>query len=200
MREILENFHGTPFSGRATDRGSNIVLVGMPGSGKSTIGVILAKTLCCGFIDTDILIQDQAGRSLQAVVDSDGPLALRGIEEDVILKMDVCNHVIATGGSAIYSVAAMKHLRTTGIVVFLDVDLNVIIERIADFSNRGIAMNRGQTFPGLFEERVPLYRAYADIVVECSRLSHDETRDAVARAILACPPGPTYNEPPPDPA
>jgi shikimate kinase len=177
------------------DHRSNIVLVGMPGSGKSTVGVLLAKALCLGFIDTDILIQDQAGRSLQAIVDSDGPLVLRGIEEDVILRMEARNSVIATGGSAIYSEAAIEHLKATSIIVFLDVDLDVITRRIKDFSARGVAMGRGQTFPGLFEERVPLYRAHADVVVECSSLSHDETRDAIVRAILVCPAGPTYNEP-----
>ena len=183
MSKLVEKSPGTPFSGRK-DRCSNIVLVGMPGSGKSTVGVLLAKTLCCGFIDTDILIQDRTGRSLQAVVDSDGPSVLREIEEEVILKLHVRNHVIATGGSAIHSVAAMKHLRAAGVVVFLDVALDVITKRIRDFSTRGIAMNRGQNFPGLFEERFPLYRAHADLVVECSHLSHDETRDAIVRAIL----------------
>jgi shikimate kinase len=163
-------------------RRTNIILVGMPGSGKSTIGVLLAKALGLGFVDTDILIQEYTAQSLQDIVDTEGYLALRTVEEDVILRTGFGKHIIATGGSAIYSEAAMKHLKANGVVVFLDVDLEVLTRRIRDFSTRGIAMRPGQSFTELFKERVPLYKFHADIMVRCSRFSQDETRDAIVRA------------------
>ncbi|MEE9255278.1 MAG: shikimate kinase, partial [Pseudomonadales bacterium] len=108
----------------------NIVLIGMPGAGKSTVGVILAKRTARDFVDTDLLIQKTEKRSLQEILDADGYLGLRRIEERVLLSMELCGHVIATGGSAVYSDAAMDHLRRMGIVVFLDVDLDAIKSRV----------------------------------------------------------------------
>jgi shikimate kinase len=153
---------------------SNIVLVGMPGSGKSTVGVILAKLTSRGFIDTDILIQNRAGRSLQCILDSDGYLALRSIEERILCGLECRNHVIATGGSAVYSRAAMEHLRADGAIVFLDVDLAVLESRDLDLDRRGIAKRPEQSFAELFEERFVLYSAYADLVIACSTLSHEK--------------------------
>jgi shikimate kinase len=152
---------------------SNVVLVGMPGSGKSTVGVILAKLTSRDFIDTDILIQNTTGRSLQSILVSDGYLALRSIEKRILCGLECRNHVIATGGSAVYSQGAMEHLRADGTIVFLDVDLAVLESRDLALDTRGIAKRPEQSFAELFEERFVLYSAYADLVIACSTLSHE---------------------------
>ncbi len=159
---------------------SNIILIGMPGSGKSTIGIILAKLLSKSFIDTDVLIQSQEGRSLQDIVDREGYLALRAIEERAILGLDYRNYVIATGGSAVYSDAAMTHLKKDGIVVFLDVCLDTIKARVRDMGTRGLAKRPDQSLDDLFRERYALYRKYADITIDCTDRAHE---DACARII-----------------
>jgi shikimate kinase len=153
---------------------SNIVLIGMPGSGKSTVGVILAKLTSRNFVDTDVLIQTKQGRSLQNIVDQHGYLALRTIEEKVLLDLDCRSHVIATGGSAVYSRAAIRHLKSDGIVVFLNVDLDTLKSRVHDFGTRGLAKRPDQNVADLFAERSSLYRQYADITIDCVGLSHEE--------------------------
>jgi len=152
----------------------NIILIGMPGSGKSTVGVILAKLLSRGFVDTDLLIQTAQGRSLQRIVETDGFLALRGIEEQMLLGLHCSNQVIATGGSAAYSHAAMTHLKRGGILVFLHADLETLHKRVHDFSERGLAKSPEQTLDELFRERLSLYTTYADITIDSCRLTHEE--------------------------
>ena len=146
----------------------------MPGAGKSTIGVILAKMMTKDFIDTDVLIQLSESRLLQDIVDNEGHMALRKIEENVILQMNCRNHVIATGGSAVYSKAAMEHLGSMGDIVFLDVDLPALEARVRDFDTRGLAKRADQTFADLFHERRPLYKKYAQITMECSGHTQEE--------------------------
>lgn len=158
---------------------SNIVLIGMPGSGKSTVGVILAKRLGLGFIDTDLLIQQHAGRTLQAIVDEDGFQALRRMEEQVLLGLQVQRQVISTGGSAVYSERAMQHLRTDGVVVFLDIPLDLVRKRIGDFSARGISRRPDQSLAELFEERFELYSRASDVVIDCADRHQDEVCDAI---------------------
>jgi shikimate kinase len=153
---------------------SNLVLIGMPGSGKSTVGVILAKKTSRDFVDTDLLIQRSHGRRLQDIVDHDGYAALRSIEERVLLDLCVHNHVIATGGSAVYSDRAMAHLRSDGLIIFLDVDLATLESRIADFSTRGLAKRPEQSLPELFAERFGLYAKHADITIKCGELTHED--------------------------
>jgi shikimate kinase len=157
-----------------TKHRSNIVLIGMPGSGKSTVGVILAKLTSRDFVDSDVLIQTSQGRSLQEIVDQDGHMRLREIEEDVLLGLHCRDHVIATGGSAAYSHPAMMHLKSDGIVVFLDVDLATLRSRVHDYDTRGLAKRPDQTFADLFEERFVLYTKYADVTVNCVDLTHEE--------------------------
>ncbi len=146
----------------------NIVLVGMPGAGKSTVGRLLAKGLGYGFVDTDRLIERVTGRLLQDIVDREGYMALRKIEEKVVSDLTLERHVIATGGSVVYGFAAMENLKTNGVIVFLDVPLGTLKKRIRNFGERGIAKRPGQTFEALFEERVPLYVRYADFTVDGS--------------------------------
>jgi shikimate kinase len=162
---------------------TNIVLIGMPGSGKSTIGVILAKLTGRDFIDTDVLIQTTLGRTLQDIVDTQGHMALREVEELVLLKLDCRNHVIATGGSAVYSHAAMTHLKSNGIAVFLNVALPVLEARIHDYETRGLAKRPDQSFDELFEERSSLYRKYADVTIECKDFMQEEVCEQIVHAI-----------------
>jgi len=159
---------------------SNLVLIGMPGSGKSTVGVILAKKTARDFVDTDLLIQTSQERPLQDIVDHDGYTALREIEERILLDLSVHNHVIATGGSAVYSDQAMAHLKSEGLVIFLDVDLATLESRIPDFSTRGLAKRPEQRLPELFNERFGLYTKHADMTIKCDRLTHE---DVCARII-----------------
>ncbi|WP_372985664.1 shikimate kinase [Marinobacter sp.] len=161
----------------------NLVFIGMPGSGKSTVGVLVAKRLGLGFVDTDLFIQQEAGRTLQEIVDQDGYQALRKIEEQVLLNLTVENHVISTGGSAVYSDVAMRHLKSNGTVIFLDIPLDVVIERIGDYSLRGISRRPDQSLAALFDERFALYTRYADLTVKGAGLTHDEVCEAVLSAV-----------------
>ncbi len=152
----------------------NIVLTGMPGAGKSTVGVLLAKALRMPFIDTDLLIQKQENCYLQELLDSRGLDGFIKIEETVVLGLDVEGHVIATGGSVIYSEAAIRHLKAHGIVVYLNTKMYQLERRLKNARTRGIAMKNGQTLKMLYGERIPLYRRYADVEIDCSK-KHIET-------------------------
>jgi shikimate kinase len=162
----------------------SITLIGMPGSGKSTTAVILAKLLSFEFLDTDILIQRSTQRSLQDIVDKEGHIFLRRIEEKEILKIRPEKTVIATGGSAVYSKKAMTHLSSFSEIVFLRADFNVIEKRIVNFDQRGIAKARDQSFYDLFMERQPLYEKYADMEIDCNFLSQEEIAGLIAEKRL----------------
>lgn len=164
---------------------SNIVLIGMPGSGKSTVGVILAKMTFRSFIDTDVLIQTAEGLPLQEIVDTRGYMDLRKVEERVLLGLNSRNHVIATGGSCVYSRDAMEHLKKDGVCVFLETDLSTLRRRIRNFNTRGLAKRADQTFDDLFRERQPLYRKYADITVDCTGLTHEKVCAAIIDGLNA---------------
>jgi len=146
----------------------NIILIGMPGAGKSTVGVILAKTLGMQFIDTDILIQERTGRMLQEILDTDGPDAFKRIEEETILSLHPCRAVIATGGSVVCSGAAMAHLKSAGVVVYLEVSYEEMHRRLGNITPRGILLLPRQDLRGMYDERVPLYERYADLTIACS--------------------------------
>jgi len=144
---------------------SSIILIGLPGSGKSTIGVQLAKHLGFDFIDTDILIQSQCHQTLQTILDEQGYLKLREIEETVLLGIHSEHEVIATGGSAVYSDAAMRHLKQLGTIVYLKVSAETVLKRIGKAATRGIARAPDQSLEEVIEERLPLYEQYADISI-----------------------------------
>lgn len=146
----------------------NIILIGMPGAGKSTVGVILAKTLGMQFIDTDILIQEWAGKMLQEILDTDGPEAFKRIEEETILSLHPRRAVIATGGSVVCSPDAMAHLKSGGLVVYLEIPYAEMEKRLKNITTRGIVLLPGQSLRGMYDERVPLYEKYADLTVACS--------------------------------
>jgi shikimate kinase len=163
----------------------NIVLIGMPGVGKSTVGVLLAKAVGRYFLDTDVLLQAIQGRSLQDIIDRDGPAAFRRIEEDYVLGIDLTNAVIATGGSVVYSERAMQHLSTHGVIIHLDLPVDKIEERIRNLPARGAVMERGQTIRSLYDQRQPLYRHYAQLTIGCTNKTHEQIVAEIARALAA---------------
>jgi shikimate kinase len=162
---------------------SNLTLIGMPGAGKSTVGIILAKNLSFGFIDTDVLIQINQQKSLQQIIDESDHLNLRTIEEKEIMKLNIKNHVIATGGSATYSTNAMSHLLNISKVIFLEVSFEEIKRRIHNFKTRGIAKSENQTFRELYDERQYLYKKYAEITINCNRLDQEEIAMSILESI-----------------
>ena len=153
----------------------NIVLVGMPGAGKSTIGILLAKALAKDFVDTDVLIQQREGCTLRDYQLAHGQDAFLRLEASVLENLAVSNTVIATGGSAVYVDSAMAALRQRGVVVFIDVPLAVLKTRLGDMGNRGVVQKPGQDLNALYQERWPLYEAAADIRVEAA----DHSQEAV---------------------
>jgi shikimate kinase len=153
---------------------SNLTLIGMPGAGKSTVGILAAKSLSLNFIDTDILIQVSQGKTLQQIVDQRGHLHLRNIEEKEILALNLNRHVIATGGSAVYSAKAMVHLQQLSTIVFLQVSRAEIERRISNFATRGIAKYDHQSFQELYDERQVLYARYAGVTIPCDGCTQDE--------------------------
>lgn len=159
----------------------NVILIGMPGSGKSTVGVLLAKRLALGFTDTDLIIQQETGRTLQTLVEVDGYESLRRAEAQVLLALNVRGHVISTGGSAVYSDAAMAHLAASGIVVFLDIPLAEVKRRIGDCSSRGISQRPDQSLDDLFRERFELYSRYSQLKIPADL----QTADHVCEAVIA---------------
>ena len=149
-------------------RHENIVLIGMPGAGKSTVGVVLAKTLGMQFIDTDILIQERAGRMLQEILDTDGPDAFKRIEEEAILSLHPRRAVIATGGSVVFSGDAMAHLKSAGSIVYLEISYAEMEARLKNITTRGILLLPGQNLRKMYDERISLYETYADLTVACT--------------------------------
>ena len=161
---------------------SNIVLIGIPGAGKSTLGVVLAKILGMDFVDGDILIQNQAGNTLQKIIDAQGVDGFLQVENDVLAAVDVQNTVISTGGSAIYSDEAMRHLTEIGTVVYLDVSLEELRSRLGSLHERGVVMRKGvsMSLDEIFEERGPLYRKYAEVTLQTDGLTvREATRKLV---------------------
>ena len=146
---------------------SNIILIGMPGCGKSTVGVVLAKNMGLRFLDSDICIQEQENCLLHEIIAREGMDGFLAIENRVNASLQVEKHVIATGGSAIYGVKAMEHLSEIGTIVYLKLPYEEIKERLGDLVKRGVTFREGQTLLDLYEERVPLYEKYADIIVDC---------------------------------
>ena len=159
----------------------NVVLIGMPGAGKSTLGVLLAKAIGYDFLDTDLVIQRKAGMRLGSYLASRGYQALRQLEAEVICALDHAGTVIATGGSAVYSQAAMQHLRANGRVVYLQCALDVLDQRIASMDERGIAAPSGQTLADVQAERIPLYEQFAEITVEVGSENMDSTLGKIIR-------------------
>lgn len=146
---------------------TNLVMIGMPGSGKSTVGVVLAKTMNLEFIDSDILIQKTYDMRLAQIIEQYGDDGFRRIENDVNAGIQAENTVIATGGSVIYGREAMEHLKEIGTVIYLNLSYPNLVERLGDLHARGVTFKPGQTLQDLYNERVPQYEQWADITVPC---------------------------------
>lgn len=157
------------------DRLRNVILIGMPGVGKSTVGVLLAKKLGYEFMDSDILIQAKEKRMLKEIIAQEGLEGFLEIEAEVNAKVEIENVVLATGGSVVYKERAMKHLKEIGTVVYLKVAYEELEKRLGNLKERGVALKEGQSLKDLCEERCPLYEKYADIVVDEEKMGLDET-------------------------
>jgi shikimate kinase len=147
---------------------TNIVLIGMAGAGKSTVGKELAQLLGLRFVDVDTVIEKSQNTVLQELLNSLGVHGFRRLEEKTLLSLEYNHHVIATGGSAIYSNAGMEHLKETALLVLLDVSFTLLEQRVGDFSTRGLVKSSNQNFEQLFAERQPLYEKHADLTIECT--------------------------------
>ena len=159
----------------------NIVLIGMPGAGKSTVGVVLAKRLGYRFIDSDLVIQEQYGKLLHELITEHGVEGFWQIENAVNAGLDVHGSIIATGGSVIYGQEAMEHLREIGTVIYLKLTYEEIEHRLGDLNARGVTLKEGQNLADLYEERIPLYEKYAHITLECdNKLLRDIVHEIAA--------------------
>ena len=155
---------------------SNIILVGMPASGKSTVGVLLAKNLGYRFLDCDLLIQEQEGKLLHEIIEERGVKGFLEIENRVCAAIEADRTVISTGGSAVYGEQAMTHLKTLGKVLYLKIDYDTLVKRLGDYSHRGVVSPNATTLEQLFAERTPLYEKYADLVVDEADTEGDLTQ------------------------
>jgi shikimate kinase len=162
-----------------------ITLIGMPGAGKSTVGVLLSKRRALDFVDSDLVIQVREGKPLQQVLEDAGYLGLRAIEEAVLLSLEPRGSVIATGGSAVYSEAAMRHLRAGSRIVWLDAPLEELRRRIRDYDTRGISRRPDQSFDELFAERQALYARHADVRIDCREGSQEDVLERLIAALDA---------------
>jgi len=155
----------------------------MPGAGKSTVGVLLAKALGRYFLDTDVYIQAIVDKPLQQIIDAEGLEEFCTLEESHIICIDLKNAVIATGGSAVYSEQAMQHLAEDGIIIHLDLPFDEIQRRVTNLYTRGVVMEKGQTLKSLYQKRQPLYEKYAEMTVNCLDKNHEQIVD---ETITAC--------------
>lgn len=154
---------------RTWENKQNIILIGMPGAGKSTVGVVLAKKLGYSFLDSDLVIQEREGKVLHEIIKQKGLEGFLQAEEEANTSIMVSRHVIATGGSVIYGAKAMEHLKSIGKVVYLQLSCKEIAKRLGDLNQRGVALKEGQSLKSLYEERIPLYEKYADITISCEK-------------------------------
>lgn len=162
---------------------ANIVLIGMPGCGKSTVGVLLAKALGMSFVDTDVVLQAKEGRKLQEMIDEIGVDAFLQTEEEAILRLRCEKTVIATGGSVVYGRRAMAHLHAHGRVIYIRLPYQEIERRLSNLATRGVTLREGQTLRALYDERVPLYEAQADAVLDAANQPIERTLERLVRLI-----------------
>lgn len=164
-------------------RKENVVLIGMPGVGKSTIGVVLAKVLGYEFVDADLLIQKAEGKLLREIIAEKGTDGFIEVENRVNSQIQTRHSVIATGGSVVYGKEAMEHLCSIGTVVYLKQNLKPLERRLRNIKGRGVVLKPGQTLAGLYKERIVLYEKYADVIVDEYKLNVEQTLDAVLQAL-----------------
>jgi len=161
----------------------NIILIGMPACGKSTVGVLVAKALGFDFVDTDLVIQSQQGKLLQQIIDTEGVDALLRAEKTAIKSLNLNKTVVATGGSAVFSAEAMAHLKNDGVAVYIKLPFEVINKRLNDLDTRGVAGANTKTLAEIFNERAPFYERYADITVLAENMTAEEVANAIISAV-----------------
>lgn len=162
---------------------SNVVLIGMPGCGKSTCGVLAAKALLKNFFDTDLLLQGLEQERLQNIIDNKGIEYFLEAEEKAILSLDINATVIATGGSVVYSEKAMEHLKSMGKVVFLHLEYETMVKRISNITTRGVVLKQGTTLKDMYDERLPLYEKYADKTIFCDENTVEQTVEEIVNIL-----------------
>lgn len=158
---------------------TNIVLIGMPGVGKSTVGVILAKVLGYRFVDADLVIQEKEGRLLHEIIEAEGTEGFIAVEERVNSQIEAEHAIIATGGSVVYGGRAMEHLREIGVIIYLKLPYEELSRRLCDIRGRGVVLKSGQTLRDLYDEREPLYEKYADYTIDEHHLDVEETIEKI---------------------
>ncbi len=161
----------------------NIILIGMPGCGKSTVGVLLAKSLLRDFVDTDLVLQNTYGKSLCDIINEEGLDAFKQKENTVLRELHCDNCVIATGGSAVYCEEGMQNLKANGKIIYLNLSPATVRKRIHNITTRGIAMDENCTLEQLYAERAPLYARYADITLDCENMTTEECVSAIVKAV-----------------
>lgn len=162
----------------------NIILIGMPGAGKSTVGVVLAKKLGYAFVDSDLVIQSREGKLLHEIIEEQGIEGFWAVEEEANASIDVHRTVIATGGSVVYGRRAMEHLKQIGVVVYLKLSCAAIADRLGDLGERGVTLKEGQGLAELYSERVPMYEQYADVTIDCEEPSIREIVEKVCISVM----------------
>lgn len=162
----------------------NIILIGMPGVGKSTVGVVLAKHMGYSFADSDLLIQEQEGKLLHEIIKEQGREGFQAVENRVNASIHASRTVIATGGSVVYGEEAMRHLKKIGTVVYLSLPVEELADRLGDLSERGVSMRAGQTLEELLWERTPLYEKYADVTIDCHGRQIREIVQMIKEAVV----------------
>ncbi len=172
---------------------SSVALIGMPGAGKSTVGVVLAKRLGLDFVDTDLLLQRSAGGRLQQILATEGLAGFRAREEGVLLQLQAPHSVIATGGSVVYGPAGMAALARQAHLVWLKLPLTELEQRIGDLAARGVVIEPGVSFASLYTERQPLYQRYADQVVEVGGKTLEQVVTDLVERLTPLLPGPNFN-------
>lgn len=182
-RAVRERAAGAKENGRIVMKRDNVILIGMPGVGKSTAGVILAKMLGYQFIDADLLIQRQEGKLLHEIIEERGTDGFLAVENRVNSRIETEHAVIATGGSVVYGAEAMEHYRKIGTVVYLSLPYEELERRLSDIRGRGVVLREGQTLRDLYEERTPLYGKYADVTVGESGLTIEQTVEQIRRLL-----------------
>ena len=162
---------------------TNITLIGMPASGKSSVGVVLAKRLGKKFVDTDIVIQEKYGKFLKELIEEHGDEGFREIEDEVNAGLDLDNSIISPGGSVVYGEKAMQHLKEISVIIYLELSYTAIKSRLGDLRERGITLKEGQSLKDLYLERVPLYEKYADITVNEMKKTLAKTIDEICERL-----------------
>ena len=162
----------------------NIILIGMPGCGKSTCGVLVAKTLCMDFCDTDLVIQKLEKSSLQEIINTKGNDYFAKAEESAVCGISLTNCVVATGGSVVFSPKAMEHLKKNAVIVYLRISFETMRKRISNIESRGILLKNGETLEDMYRERQPLYEKYADRIIDCDEYGIEKTVCQIAGSVL----------------